>query len=446
MPEDYLNRRAFLLLTAAASTPVFLLNSCGTIATKPTIKSTPSPQVARGLPQISLDTITSARLGINIHQNEPQHNDDAMIAKAGIGFVRVDFPWANIERHKGNYDFSVQEKIIKVFAGHGIQAVATLAYNNPLYDTKSKVPFHTGPHTAEVQQAFARFAAASAMQFKQYGVVWEIWNEPNNFPFWKPIPSAADYMDLAKGTAKAIRQVDPSASIIAPALITAHPNIDIWNFLGHCFQLGLLEIIDAVSMHPYREKPPETVIEDYQHLRTLAIRYAPNKKDFPIVSSEWGYPVTALVSRDLQAELLVRQFLINSTNGVLLSIWYDWHDDGQDANNPLQNFGMLAWNYQPKPAYFAALTMMEDLKGFRFMKRVPQADVEDFVFLFAQDTVQKLVVWTIKDPHSVSLRVTTPSVVVVSMTGARQSIASTDGKLTIGFTGAPQYLLAGIKS
>ncbi len=433
------------MLLTAASTPVFLLNSCGTVATKPTSKSTPPPQIKRGLPQISLDTITAARLGVNIHQNEPQHDDDAMIAKAGIGFIRVDFPWANIERHKGQYDFSVQEKIVKIFAGHGIQAVATLAYSNPLYDTKSKVPFHTGPHTADVQQAFAHFAAASATQFQEYGVVWEIWNEPNNLPFWKPIPSATNYMALAKTAIKAIRQVNPVASIIAPALITAYPNIDIWNFLEHCFQLGLLDMIDAVSMHPYREKPPETVVADYQHLHALTAQYAPNKKNFPIVSSEWGYPTT-FVSRDLQAALLVRQFLINSTNGVILSIWYDWHDDGQDAKNPLQNFGMLTWDYQPKPAYVAALTMMEQLKGFRFIKRIPQADEQDFVFLFAQDTAQKLVIWTTKDPHSVSLRVTTATVVVVSMTGARQSIASTNGEITINLTSAPQYLLTGITS
>ena len=56
-------------------------------------------------------------------------------------------------------------------------------------------------------------------------------------------------------------------------------------------------------------------------------RYMPkSKKSIPIISSEWGYPIQTAVSQELQAALLVRQFLINSMKEIPLSIWYDWQD------------------------------------------------------------------------------------------------------------------------
>jgi hypothetical protein len=33
--------------------------------------------------------------------------------------------------------------------------------------------------------------------------------------------------------------------------------------------------------------------------------------------------------------------------------WYDFQDDGTNAAEPEQNFGLLTTNYAPKPAYFA---------------------------------------------------------------------------------------------
>lgn len=45
-------------------------------------------------------------------------------------------------------------------------------------------------------------------------------------------------------------------------------------------------------------------------------------------------------------------------NDVPLSIWYDWHDDGQDPKEKEHNFGTVTWDYQPKPAYLAAQTLI----------------------------------------------------------------------------------------
>jgi hypothetical protein len=67
MSEHSLTRRTLLL---AASTSIFFLSDCAGTPAKPASKSTPTPQFPRGLLQIPSDTITPARLGVNIYINE----------------------------------------------------------------------------------------------------------------------------------------------------------------------------------------------------------------------------------------------------------------------------------------------------------------------------------------------------------------------------------------
>lgn len=212
---------------------------------------------SQGLPR----SIVPRGLGVNVHFN-PATTTDVQIkplADAGFRFVRVDLPWDVIERQKGLYDFSNYEHLLAALAARDIRALCILAYNNPLYETTTS-PAGTvvGPHTDEVRQAFARFAAAAAAQFTDSGIIWEIWNEPNLPRFWQPEPNPDDYMALAKGAIAAMRQVDPQATIVAPALTGLEPQYQpAWDYLERCFALGLPALVDAISVHPIGWVPPK---------------------------------------------------------------------------------------------------------------------------------------------------------------------------------------------
>lgn len=379
------------------------------------------------MPQGIPESVVPMGLGVNIHFIEPPPRDVDMIAAAGFRWVRMDFSWVHIERKKGEYDFTGYAHLVDALAQRGIRPLFILDYGNPLYDND------LAPHTDEGRQAFARFAAAGAARFKGRGVLWELWNEPNIF-FWRPRPNVDDYMALAKVALPAVRQADPNATIIAPAT----SGIDL-NFLERCFEQGLLELIDAVSVHPYRRQPPETVTRDYQRLRALIARYAPRGKSIPILSGEWGYSVT-WIPKEQQGQYLARQFLVNLMNDVPLSIWYDWHDDGQDPKEQEHNFGTVTWDYQPKPAYQAAQTLIRELSGFRFTKRLSLSSENDYALLFSRGKEQKLALWTAGDTHRVDMNLDVPSATVVSMTGEKRTLSATNGKLSLELSGSPQYL------
>jgi hypothetical protein len=100
---------------------------------------------------------------------------------------------------------------------------------------------------------------------------------------------------------------------------------------------------------------------------------------------------------------LARQWLTNLSVGVPVSIWYDWHDDGQDPENAEHHFGTVTWDYKPKPAYTAMKTLISQLKGYRLASRVGFGQLQDFVLVFFKGASVKLALWTTGESHRLDL-------------------------------------------
>lgn len=316
-----------------------------------------------------------AGVGVNIHFVTSHENELDMIAAAGFKFVRMDFEWPDTEPKRGEYDWSEYDELTDNLSKRGLRAYFILVDSNPLYEKPAtyKDPI-TGkeehgpasPQHPESVVAFARWAAAAARHFRGRHIVWEIWNEPN-LTFWKPKPDVDQYTAVALAVSKAVREADPQATIVAPAT-SEFP----WEFLEKFLRSGVLEYLDGISVHPYRQAAPETAAEDYQRLRELIDRCAPGnpKKRIPIISGEWGYSSNVRgVTLETQAEFIARQQLSNLLAGVPISIWYDWRNDGEDPNNGEHNFGVVAHDLKAKPAYVSIQTLTRELSGYRIVSR-----------------------------------------------------------------------------
>ena len=314
-----------------------------------------------------------------------------MLAATGAKWVRMDVGWGKTERERGVYDFSAIETLLDALDKHDLRAILILDYGNKLYSPVS-------PATDESRAAFARWAGAVAKRFAGRGVLWEIWNEPN-IGFWRPKPNVNDYMALARLTAKTIKAEAPGEAIVGPA----GAYFD-WEFLEACFRLGLLEDVDAVTVHPYRMTAPDTAAPDWKRLREMIEQYKPANKDIPILSGEWGYSSSVgRLTNEQQARYLSRQWLSNLASGVPLSIWYDWRDDGDDPKQSEHRYGTVERAYlagqnppfKPKPAYFAAQHLIQELRGYTFRERLPTGDDGDWVTVFGNARGEtKIAAWT----------------------------------------------------
>ena len=401
------------------------------------------------------EPVLPAGVGVNIHFVTGHEKDLDLIAAAGFRFVRMDFHWQAVEPRKGEYDWAGYEELLANLEKRGLRAILILDYSHHLYEEEVTCPHPiTGqPHktTASPQHpesiaAFARWAAAAAKHFQGRHVLWEIWNEPNGH-FWSPKPHVQQYTTLALATAKAIREADPQATIIGPAS-AGFP----WEFLEKFLKSGVLEYLDAVSVHPYRgpQNPPETAAGDYQKLRTLIERYAPPAKKgrVPILSGEWGYSTFKKgVSLETQAAFAARQQISNLLNGVPLSIWYDWKNDGPDPNENEHNFGTVLPDLKPKPAYVAIQTLTRELSDYRIARRISLAGDKDYMLLCTNLVGgQKLAAWTLGEPHEVSFEINlkgADKLTAVSSNGDGLSPKTESGRLVLELKSAPQYVTLG---
>ena len=370
--------------------------------------------------------------GVNIHfRDEPRDLD--MIADAGFRFIRMDLAWGGVEREKGVYNFGGYDALTEGCEKRGIRILYILDYSNKLYESDRSV------RTEEGREAFARFAETAAKRYAGKGILWEIWNEPNLNHFWSPQPSVEDYCALVKATAPLVRKADSSGTIAAPAT-SGIP----FEWLENCCKKGLLEWIDVLTVHPYRSQPPETVIKDYARLRKLNERYAPKGKEVPIISGEWGYSQInwdkSALSEEQQAQYLVRMFLINLHEGVPVSIWYDWKDDGTDPKEREHHFGTVTHDLKSKQAYLAAKNLAHTLEGYSIIGRIDLGE-EDFALRLSNGQNKAIAFWTMAEKHEVTLPVGAETGILIDMLGDKKTVSCSDGQLKVALSHSPQYLL-----
>jgi hypothetical protein len=373
--------------------------------------------------------------GVNIHfRGEPRDLD--LIADAGFKFIRMDLTWEAIERKKGLYEFEKAgyDALTEGCHKRSIRILYILDYSNRLYESERSI------RTEEGRRAFAAFAEAAAIRYAGKGILWEIWNEPNIKLFWRPQPSVDDYCMLVKAAANSIKNADKSGLVVAPATSTIP-----FKWLEDCFKKGLLNLIDVLSVHPYRSQPPETVIKDYDKLRELIKRYAPNGKKMPVISGEWGYSNInwdkARLTDEQQAQYLVREFLINLYQKIPVSIWYDWKNDGANPDEREHHFGTVEHDLKSKTAYLAAKTLSSTLEGYAITKRLKMASEKDFAFLLKKGRSRAIATWTSGNEHQVSLQCPVVKGTLIDMVGRQKEISCFDDTLLLTISQSPQYVL-----
>ena len=345
-------------------------------------------------------------LGVQTHWgNSPlwymsAENQFNAIQASGVKFVRDDLLWQNVETTKGTYDFSYYDTFSNAMALCGIRILWTLDYGNPsLYGSNPNATW---------RQAFANYAAAAVTHFGGHNNIYELYNEPNS-GFWPTGASNVNqYMALANQAIPAMRAADSNCTIIGPAV----SNIDT-TFQSNCFnygnahpgQKGLLDLVDAVSCHPYRSSAPETVAGDYATVRSLMQTYG--GKTLPIVSSEWGYscaagavnpPYAPVATAQLQGDYLARMMLVNLSQGIPLSVWYDWKNDDNVTHDPAnyeENFGMTTGADVPKPAYNEMQLLTKSLNDETFYQQLSDGNSNDWLLVFKTPSGhQTLAAWT----------------------------------------------------
>lgn len=243
---------------------------------------------------------------------------------AGVAWTRFDLNWwANVEKTPGEYNFDTtidaswglwnSDWALEELASRGINTIGLLCYGNPLYDGG------VGPSTAAGRRAFGEYAYQAALRYQGDISYWEIWNEPNLSQYWGSVPDPEDYTLLVIEAAARIREANPEAQILGG--VTSLVDLP---FLEDCFGDGLLEAIDILTVHPYRQAAPESWNDELDSLRSLIDQYTDLK--IPVWVSEWGFNRSWFSVNEIsQAKILSRTLVNNFAQGIDMTIWFSGH-------------------------------------------------------------------------------------------------------------------------
>ena len=139
------------------------------------------------------------------------------------------------------------------------------------------------------------------------------------------------------------------------------------------------------------------MVSDYATVKSLIKTYH-RSGSIPIVSSEWGWP-SDVVTAQQQGDYLARMFLVNFSQGIPLSVWYEWENGGTDPTVDDDNYGLVTNGsanppIAPKPAYNELHLLTASLKGETFSQKLSDGNSADWLLVFTGGGHTTLAAWT----------------------------------------------------
>ncbi len=264
--------------------------------------------------------ISASPWGIQAGTLEREHIEKA--AAIGVKWTRLQASWREIEREKGRYLWSATDRAFGYALENGITPFVCLAVSNRLYCAESKGPSDREteiygrnplPPTSDpaALDAWLRFVRAAVERYKDKIRHWEIWNEPNHWAYWGATPDGREYGRLVRATASVIREVDPTATVIAGALAGLDPE-----FTDAFLSDGTAELVDIVSFHNYASVPEERIYKAVETWKVIE-RHKPTLElwqgecGYPSHSSTRDFRGTSPWGPTIQAKWLLRQAFVD---------------------------------------------------------------------------------------------------------------------------------------
>jgi len=219
------------------------------------------------------------------------------------------------------------------------------------------------------------------------------------------------------------------------------------------FELGGLNYMDVVSVHPYRwhrwnDLSPETLEPDMVKLTELIAKYNTTGKPRPIWDTEVSWPSGGeWVSEETQADYLVRTYIVSIASGVEKIYWYEMGGHSYPPDAPYRGWesGYAVLHHlknpigslTPKPSFVSLAVMTRQLTGAEFVSRDKS---EEWIrsYAFEKDGQPIRVMWSMQS-GTVAVRVEAP-ITVVDIMGEPVTLTPVDGVVYLTLSGSPLYL------
>ena len=290
---------------------------------------------------------SSSPYGINAHI--PDNQVIQMINQAGIAWIRVDFPWDQIEPTNDSFSWHILDDMVNEARAKGLSLLVNLG-KTPSWANSGNANNYPPTNSNDWKD----FVQRAVNRYKDRIQYWAMWNEPNLDQFWKG--TMDDYVNkiLIPGV-EAARTADPTCKIVGPELAHLQSGDAKWNvWLRGILRSGGKERLDIISHHIYDREGPTNIFNKLENdqgplvpsvQRVLQEEGVANKL-FWITETGWD---SDEVGEDTQSDYYL-SFLQGMRNKSYINkiFFYEIIDD-PDPN--VARYGIIHSNYSPKKAY-----------------------------------------------------------------------------------------------
>ncbi len=278
-----------------------------------------------------------------------------LMQEAGVGWVRVDFLWEDIESQEEKFDFSKYDCIVDLLHQKGIHILGILDYSANWASACGE--WNCPPKDNKL---FVNYASRVIEHFKGRVKYWELWNEPDSSTYWKPQDSLKSYCLLLKEVYLAAKKADPQCFILNGGLANGLSSIN------HLYDNGAKDYFDILNIHFFQTPINPGAIKAVASYPRLAYKIMQRNGDGAkkiwiteigcpgvkrgIKTDNWWMgknPSEAQQARwlkDVYTELLKHP-------QVEKIFWAFFRDTKDHWSNGVDYFGLVRWDYSRKAAF-----------------------------------------------------------------------------------------------
>ena len=303
-----------------------------------------------------------------------------MARDAGLGWVKQQFPWEDLELKKGVYwndklnvsTWDKYDRIVDLANQYGLQIIARL--DRPPDWTRQDNRYKERP--PDNFDDFGDFVYDVVSHYKGRIHYYQIWNEPNVFPEWgdQPVDPAA-YTRLLQIAYRRAHEADPNVFILsaplAQTLEESPRNMSDIKYLEAMYQNGAKDSFDILFANAYGfafppEDPPDPQRLNFSRvllLRDVMVRHGDAGK--AIWFNEFGWNAApadmapeklkwARVSEEDQAAYTVRAIQKARREwdwAGVFCIWYFRQAGQMTPDDPAYYFRMVDVGFTPRLLY-----------------------------------------------------------------------------------------------
>jgi len=279
----------------------------------------------------------------------------ALMKEAGVGMVRMDFLWQEIEPEEGVFDFRKYDNIVDIVTSEGLQVLGLLNYSAPWASTCGQ--WNCPPSK---NKSFVKYAQRVVSRYKDVIKHWEIWNEPDSSVYWSAQDGLKGYCALLKEVYPALKKVDPDCVILNGGLANGMMSVN------RLYENGAKGYFDVLNIH-YFDQP------DYKGALSRVTAYPKLAYKVMVKNGDAGKKIwiTEIGCPGVKKGLQVKDWWLGKNpdeneqalwvtevfTGLLKDghvekvFWAFFRDTKKHWNTGVDYFGLVRWDFSKKPAY-----------------------------------------------------------------------------------------------